>query len=1013
MKRTAKKCLAAIITASMLLAMVCTLGSVGLTASAAHPDYYEFTEMPGFGVWTDEELATLYEEYTAAPVHSTENAPEGFEESVKFTITSVDKTWGSATINSGNLRNKNTAKQDPGFSWGAMSLPGGKSIVGDKSFADCDGICFWVGGAGGRYEGKMKMQMFLAECRGPYYDDSKGLDDGTNELANAPIGYRYESSSKGTDADGYIFFDFDEDFRQVDWWATDDNGINQSVSIYGEANLQPIPEKARATMNGITVCFLNVSVGTKIYIADIKGYKDTRVFLDDLDDAVSRFDSLNVDAYTAASYDAAFEVYLDALEMLTSGADGCTREEVEATAQRLNAAIDALDSMFPVESETKVAGFEVWDEDDLVDMNEGGLCTDVAYIEEGEDGPEICIISTASTGAPDYGWSRFISAVDDGDGGFEAIKNPFDADMSDTAGFCFHIAYDGDYQPTDIQLGVGVTGGPYFIAMNPDVTFPLAPDREGLVFVSWSAFYDEEDDEDIYDYIADLDFFELRLPDSTQEQIRIKDLYAFEWAINDADFAPLNEAVAAAEEEIGALNARDYYPAGWEAYEEAIEAAKILPEVYGVTDSDVEDAIAAINHARNALIPIGGADYNLMKELHETYKAVRSFWYGNYTLSSGNKITRSVSGYEAVIDTAISEEDAGKLLDAFETAVKGIKAIVPKTILEDDKIYSFENYTDYDLDYCMAFRSSGVVYSIDRLDGGTDSLLMKAVRRVVSDGDNAAISFYPFYNNYLTRPLLKGDLVGDLSGINGFFFDVEVNDLTLAKDAKLSFGIKTNRDEKKFDKRATNIPLPASGKGRIYIPTYTMTFDAGNGASPAYNNIDAYYFLLDGAFAEGFEIRITNISAYKGSTNSVPEAPEVLNVTDGETYDAGLKLKWSDGVAILDGEVYVYGTPIMVNGPHNLQVGTGENFTEVNFTITGGVDPEVPPQPPVKKGDANGDGNISVDDALAALRVAARLAEPTEELLAACDIDGNGSIDVSDALAILRVAARLAPPESL
>ncbi len=59
------------------------------------------------------------------------------------------------------------------------------------------------------------------------------------------------------------------------------------------------------------------------------------------------------------------------------------------------------------------------------------------------------------------------------------------------------------------------------------------------------------------------------------------------------------------------------------------------------------------------------------------------------------------------------------------------------------------------------------------------------------------------------------------------------------------------------------------------------------------------------------------------------------------------------------------------------------------------------------KGDPDGDGEITVSDALAALRVAAKLAEPTPVLLACCDIDGDGVITVSDALAILRVAAKL------
>ena len=65
------------------------------------------------------------------------------------------------------------------------------------------------------------------------------------------------------------------------------------------------------------------------------------------------------------------------------------------------------------------------------------------------------------------------------------------------------------------------------------------------------------------------------------------------------------------------------------------------------------------------------------------------------------------------------------------------------------------------------------------------------------------------------------------------------------------------------------------------------------------------------------------------------------------------------------------------------------------------------------KGDADGDGEITVADALRALRVAARLVEPTDALVASCDVDGDGDITVADALKILRVAAKLAQPESL
>ena len=63
--------------------------------------------------------------------------------------------------------------------------------------------------------------------------------------------------------------------------------------------------------------------------------------------------------------------------------------------------------------------------------------------------------------------------------------------------------------------------------------------------------------------------------------------------------------------------------------------------------------------------------------------------------------------------------------------------------------------------------------------------------------------------------------------------------------------------------------------------------------------------------------------------------------------------------------------------------------------------------PEVMKGDLDGDGEITVADALAALRIAAQLVEETEESLAIGDVDGDGKITVSDALRILRVAAKL------
>ena len=58
-------------------------------------------------------------------------------------------------------------------------------------------------------------------------------------------------------------------------------------------------------------------------------------------------------------------------------------------------------------------------------------------------------------------------------------------------------------------------------------------------------------------------------------------------------------------------------------------------------------------------------------------------------------------------------------------------------------------------------------------------------------------------------------------------------------------------------------------------------------------------------------------------------------------------------------------------------------------------------------GDTDEDKSITVADALAALRIAAKLVESTPASIAYCDVDADGFVTVADALSILRVAAKL------
>ena len=62
---------------------------------------------------------------------------------------------------------------------------------------------------------------------------------------------------------------------------------------------------------------------------------------------------------------------------------------------------------------------------------------------------------------------------------------------------------------------------------------------------------------------------------------------------------------------------------------------------------------------------------------------------------------------------------------------------------------------------------------------------------------------------------------------------------------------------------------------------------------------------------------------------------------------------------------------------------------------------------PVKKGDVNGDGKVTADDARKALRASAKLENLTNKETLAADINGDGKVSADDARTILRKSAKL------
>ena len=194
------------------------------------------------------------------------------------------------------------------------------------------------------------------------------------------------------------------------------------------------------------------------------------------------------------------------------------------------------------------------------------------------------------------------------------------------------------------------------------------------------------------------------------------------------------------------------------------------------------------------------------------------------------------------------------------------------------------------------------------------------------------------------------------------------------------------------EKINSNVSNYAALLERVYIPRSATTVNAGCLRSPYYT-VKVYGY--PGTAAETY-------AATSDKLVFVPlAAPVISGVEEGKTYDlydGAVSPSWDDGhIAYLNGEIYDAGTPITEPGDYTLKVinGYDEFTTEVSFTVT-----DTTPL----KGDADGDGILTVSDALRVLRAAAGLIECDDKLTYAMDYDADGSITVTDALAILRKA---------
>ena len=1105
-------------TLSMLLAVMFALTAFGVTslfggvlgAGAVFYDYYEYTQIPGFTAFTEADMQKAWMTSCNFTGFSSDYLPEGnpVDKVATFTCTTPDQYTGmvAATMElKNNLYNSwSTDGSKPLGSciWGANNTLGGKDFLGNQldadgnivwntTFEDMAGFCFWVGINGGHYDGSVKIQLFTIPCKGPAYTTS---DSGTADMNVYTTGFVYECDGVKPDENGYVYYDFKTDFFQCDWWSKDDEGNNHYRG--NDPNKYPIPQSKIPLINGIQLRFSQMQSGDVISIGDWRMYQDTRIHTDELEEQVAVFDALDPEAYTEESYAEATEVYLRAYEMLQEP-ELHTQKEVDAMAKELKVAIRDLKPMFKAKNnDVKLAGFEIWDDDDFDEMTAGGLCFDTPAVEEeGDNTPadhnSVLVFANAIDGEPLYGWSCFTNATEDGG----AVKNPFEleegsAPLSEASGIRFWLKWDDSLAeiPQACRIGLGVSADELYFEC--EETAVELPETKGYVGVAWTAFYDMDGDEDIFDHIDDIDTIYIYF-EGISGIYYISDLSGFEWSVAAADFDALQKAIDDAETYMGTLVEEEWYYVSWDRVLEKIADAKELLGQYGVTEEECDEAIAAITEAINKLVK--AEDVMTRKTalmLEGLIKSAKTYWRGNVTSASHRDLREEIEVAEGMLEDAASEDEGQAEIVKMRNAIAALVPIQPGSTVTS--IHSFEDYTTREFNRANGDRTPNVLYELsgsDKLPAGYNQALKMTAQTDM--GSETTMEHGMMQFKAMTRdlgsvtPIMLGPnnentLIGDLTGTAGLCLWVGVNDMNLVQKCTMRVAVSNCTVSPLFERATVDIPVPSTGSGWLYLPWEYFEYydDWTHGQEIDLAKIYFYIIRFDGVIKQGLEVYVTGIHAYKDPTNGTWTAPVISNVTEGETYDVSgqdLIPEWDVGAAMLDGEFLVYGNPVLTNGDHELVVTNGDKATTVHFTTTGATEYEMPAanvengkeynlpltltwtpeeatatlngepvengtelteagtytlvvtngdkelsvrftltdKPAVKKGDFDGDGEITVADALSALRIAAKLAASSDEAVAIGDIDKDGEITVADALSILRVAAKLATEESL
>lgn len=571
---------------SLFLAMLFTVTAFGVLVSgvfytaAAEENTLEYTQIPGFSAFSEEELEKLQNPFASF---------SGFSDERKMANFTVEKTdsWGRFVL---ATCEDVDCLGEPMSPWNGKASIGGKDIFGETgaSFAYADGVKFTVNKNGEPYGGQVTLYCYQVPAKGPYYD--------SGELQDLPVGFVY--SSRVSSENGEYYFDFEKDFKQEDWWSKDDEGVNN----YDQQSA--IPNKTLPLINGFAIR-LHANEGETISVGNfaICTYKIPRT--EKLDEQIMRYRALDKSAYSKESYANVYETYL---KINNYDVATLTKADVIEMTRELKNAIDALEPLFLIkDNSTDIVGFEVWDDSDLKIITDAGFDTAEWFLDFDE--PVIAVGARSVNNGPNYGYSWFSSAVTVDDE-IVAVKNPFEAlspdnPLSKAAGIRFHLKWGeelADGPIDELRVAVGSSADDKFF--DAVIPYKELPENEGDIAVSWGEFKQVGGTGRISPYIDSLDYIGIYIENAVGVYY-VSDLSAAKWSYSAADIDDLVFIISEAFDYMSPLDKSEYHYKSWDRAIDAIIKGVAISNKYGVSQKEVDSACEEILNAINKLTFLG------------------------------------------------------------------------------------------------------------------------------------------------------------------------------------------------------------------------------------------------------------------------------------------------------------------------------------------------------------------------------------------------------------------------